>query len=89
MGANFWVDQSILRLPQGNVVFDDVRFDNEAEAILARGGRVFRLIRPTLGAVGGAEGHASERGVSDHLITNEIVNLGDPMLAAATILAHL
>jgi hypothetical protein len=52
------------------VVFDDVRFDNEAEAILNAGGVIIRINRPGVAQMA----HASELGVSDHLITTTIDN---------------
>lgn len=54
-------------------VMKDIRFDNEAEWILDKGGVVLMLHR----SVGGiAEEHKSERGVSDHLISKRIPNEG-------------
>lgn len=58
------------------IVVADVRFDNEAEAIRARGGQVWQVIRP--GADGHFGGHSSERGVSPDLIDRVIVNAGTP-----------
>lgn len=53
------------------IVADDVRFDNEAAAIRAMGGRVIRIERPGAGSRSGA-GHASElwRGTPDLVILN-------------------
>ena len=42
------------------VVITDCRFINEAEAIRAAGGVVWRIVRPGAGAQGGISGHASE-----------------------------
>ncbi len=42
-------------------VIPDVRFRNEAEAVLSWGGEVWRVDRPGAGATGGVAGHASER----------------------------
>lgn len=61
-----------------NVVCDDVRFDNEAEAIKALGGYVIKINRPdnikhAQGGVGIAN-HASEAGISKNLIDFEISN---------------
>jgi hypothetical protein len=53
------------------VVADDCRFDNEAAAIRAMGGRVIRVHRPGAGSASGA-GHSSEgwRGTPDAIIAN-------------------
>lgn len=45
-------------------VTDDVRFDNEAEWIHSKGGYVIQVSRPGFNG----DKHASEKGVSDHLI---------------------
>lgn len=58
------------------IVVADVRFDNEAESIRARGGKIWQVIRPGTDCHGG--GHASERGVSPELIDRVIVNAGTP-----------
>jgi hypothetical protein len=53
-----------------SVVVPDVRFDNEAELIRAKGGKIIEISRP------GCEGdaHSSEAGVSTHLINYHICN---------------
>lgn len=53
-----------------SVVFDDVRFDNEAKAIIERGGQVIEIIRP--GVTGMA--HASEAGLSRELVNAVVHN---------------
>lgn len=59
------------------VIVTDVRFDNEAEAIAAAGGEVWRIVRPQWRCLSGdAAAHASERGVGDHLVARTIVNGG-------------
>lgn len=50
-------------------IITDVRFDNEAEAILAAGGKVIQLTRGITG-----DGHTSEKGVSSHLISSVLDN---------------
>jgi hypothetical protein len=58
MGPNIWVNAWIRACPKSeNVVVDDVRFENEAQAIRDMGGIIVRVNRP--GAV--ADGHASEQ----------------------------
>jgi len=59
LDRNLWVDTEMAARAQvGRLVFDDVRFPNEAEAIVAAGGLLVRIDRPGAGA--GAAGHPSE-----------------------------
>jgi len=73
------------------VVITDVRFDNEAAAIVAAGGEVWKVTRPGWRCLSDdAATHSSEDGVSDHLITRIIDNSGSLddlklQLTAATI----
>jgi hypothetical protein len=73
------------------VVITDVRFDNEAQAVIDAGGEVWRVKRPGWrGLADDAAAHQSEAGVSDHLIARTIDNSGSlddlrAELAAATI----
>lgn len=59
-----------------NVVITDVRFDNEAEAIRRNGGVVVKIVRDEAGLTGGTGRHASEAGVSEHLIHERLPNNG-------------
>lgn len=56
-----------------SVVVCDVRFDNEAEAITAAGGRIWRIYRPEHAS---SDSHASEAGISEALISRRIFNDG-------------
>lgn len=56
IGDTLWIDAA-LRGFSGPTVFDDCRFQNEADAIRARGGVVMRIYRPGVGPV---NGHISE-----------------------------
>jgi hypothetical protein len=73
------------------VVITDVRFDNEAQAVIDAGGEVWRVTRPGWRCLAEeAAAHQSEAGVSDHLIARIIDNSGslDDLrgeLSAATI----
>lgn len=58
---NYWVKRWKETLPEGNVVVDDVRFINEAQAIIANGGTLIRITRPDI-TTGGE--HVSE---TEHL----------------------
>jgi hypothetical protein len=61
-GEDFWVDAAFAALPANrDVVFTDVRYRNEAEAIQAAGGYVIKVNRP--GRVG--SGHVSETDLAD------------------------
>lgn len=63
-GQDFWVNYAISRLEDGaRVVFTDVRFPNEAEAVKALGGKVWRIERPGVEA---ANGHASEHALDSY-----------------------
>lgn len=44
---DFWIEAAFMKPYQGvTVIFDDVRFPNEAAAIQKRGGTVIRVVRP-------------------------------------------
>jgi hypothetical protein len=59
------------------VVVTDVRFDNEAAAVTAEGGEVWRVIRPGWKCLDeAAAGHSSEAGVSERFVTRTITNAG-------------
>lgn len=73
---DFWMVRADISLAtdpmySGGFVMKDIRFDNEAEWVLDKGGVVLQLHRS---AGGIPEEHASERGVSSHLITARIPN---------------
>jgi hypothetical protein len=75
IGADVWVDLAFKAIPDGaRVVFTDVRFPNEAEAIRNLGGQVWRVTRPN---VGPANGHASETALDDYEFDVTIRNDGD------------
>lgn len=60
-----------------SVVVTDVRFDNEAQAIIDAGGEVWKVARPGWRCLdAGTSGHQSEAGVSEHLIARTIDNSG-------------
>ena len=56
-GKNFWVDLVLNNLKSFHVVISDVRFTNEADAIRAKGGQIWRVNRVGIGPV---TGHSSE-----------------------------
>lgn len=70
-----WTELAMQRVGQVTnqgftAVFDDCRFDNEAQAIRNNGGIVVRIDRPDLPP---PMEHASERGVAPHLINYTIM----------------
>lgn len=81
---NIWVDQAMalvdFSLRKGfHVCITDLRFDDEAEAVLNAGGHVVRISRPATPRLGIAEAaHLSEAGISPHLISYSLHNDGTP-----------
>lgn len=70
-GENFWVDLAIERIPDGSkVVFADVRFPNEAQAVKNLGGQVWRVVRD---GVEPANGHISEHALDDYQDFDQVV----------------
>lgn len=76
LGETVWADRGLAtaRLLGGRVVFTDVRFDVEAAAVTAAGGRVVHVLRP--GPAVPADPHASEAGIDPRWISATIVNDG-------------
>jgi hypothetical protein len=71
-GDSFWVDQAMRQIPDGaKVVFTDVRFPNEAEAIRAIGGEIWRIDRPGISA---ANAHPSEHALDKYEFDARITN---------------
>lgn len=75
-GEDFWVNLAINRANtlDTKVVFSDVRFLNEAEAIFKQFGDLWKITRP---GVGPANGHVSEtEALSFSPISHDVVNDG-------------
>jgi hypothetical protein len=73
LGQNVWVDLTLAGVDDDeDVVITDVRFANEALAILNRGGHVIRVTRPGVGPV---NDHPSERAL-DGMLLPEVGNDG-------------
>lgn len=80
IGENLWVDAAITSAKATmewdtdvSVVFDDVRFQNELEAICSAGGKVVRLVRS---GVGVNLSHESERQIGDLPVDAIVLNNG-------------
>ena len=80
VGPTVWVDRVLRQWRDGGkhrCVITDVRYDNEAEAILAEGGTIILIDRPDNAALPGLAGqHESERGIDPRLIRITVYNDG-------------
>lgn len=93
-GEDFWINAAINKakalMSQGySVVFDDVRFTNEAEAIVANYGCMIRVIRP--GVKPTASDHPSEGQLDDYPCAYRIINDSTPAvleLEVANLMKH-
>lgn len=73
-GPNFWVEQAIASIPDGNkVVFADVRYPNEANAIRYLGGKVLWVNREGVEAL---NDHPSENSLNTFDFDDTIENNG-------------
>jgi len=70
-----WVRSLFHRLRTSGGIISDVRFENEAREIRARGGIVIALSRP---GTGSDDAHISEKPLPAELITAHLVNDKDP-----------
>lgn len=80
-GPDFWVDQITWERDCDVLIFTDCRFANEAEAIRARSGEVWRIVRPR--ARSGE--HVSEKALPGELVDMEILNAGTLQDLARTV----
>lgn len=79
-GQDFWVEELLRHWePFDRWVVTDVRFPNEAKAIIDHGGTLIRVIRP---GFDGVNGHVSETAMRDFPVTDTIVNDGSLMQLA-------
>ena len=69
---DIWILRAMAGL-KGDTVITDVRFDNEAEAIIAKGGEVWKVERGGVETIADAS-HKSEGGVSSKYISRVITN---------------
>ena len=70
-----WLRSLFARIPPQGAIISDVRFPNEAQAILDRGGIVFRVNRPGLPQ---GDGHLSEVPLPPELVTVDLWNTKAP-----------
>lgn len=73
---------------RGGVILTDVRFPNEAEAIRAAGGRIWRVVRSAECLAAEAAKHSSEAGLPDELIDRVIENNGTQADLEAAVMTH-
>jgi hypothetical protein len=75
---DLWVRLAMRRAREhGDTVITDVRFDNEAEAVLAGGGEVWQVARPTPSCLRQeTASHSSEAGISQRFVGLTIQNSG-------------
>ena len=80
LGDTVWINAVFSQWDRAGrppVVIADVRYPNEAEAILAHGGYIVRIVRPDNATLTGeAAAHISEQDIPDDLVTVEITNDG-------------
>ena len=57
-----------------NAIVTDVRFDNEAEFLAAKGYEIIKVVNPRMGLVVSA--HCSEEGINESLIDHYLINDG-------------
>lgn len=74
--GDIWVKAAMRQMgtDPSPVIFTDVRFENEARAIVESGGRVYRVIRSCNPVT--VPSHASEQGIDGQWITASIFNDG-------------
>ena len=74
LGQDVWVNALFNTPNKGRLVISDVRFPNEAQAIKARGGLLWRVERPGFGP---ANDHMSEVALDGYAYDGVIQNTGD------------
>lgn len=73
MAASIQIDALTSPDCRSHIVFDDVRFENEADNIRARGGRIVHILRD----IGDTDSHASENGIEIQIEDIVIHNMGN------------
>jgi hypothetical protein len=70
-GEDFWVNIALNKIRSFHTVISDVRFPNEAEAIKAKGGVVWRVNRPNITPI---TNHYSEVAMDDYSFDLTLIN---------------
>jgi hypothetical protein len=75
LGENIWIETALRGYTSHSapVVITDVRFDNEAQAVVNAGGHVIKIERPGYARV---NSHVSDAGIDPALLSATIVNDG-------------
>lgn len=74
-GEDFWVNLALNNVPDGSkIVVADVRFKNEADAIKAAGGKIWRIVRD---GIEPANDHVSETALDNYNFDIIFLNAGD------------
>lgn len=77
-GPDVWINMLLAKAygaGHRRIVIPDIRFDNEAEAVIGHTGVVWKIVRSNIEPVAS---HVSEQGVSGRLIDEVIYNDGEP-----------
>ncbi len=82
VSQTIWIDRLMRQVEHWaaagrGVTVCDVRFNDEAEAIIAAGGAVWRIYRSEHWIGGEAARHSSEAGIDERYISRRIYNHGD------------
>ena len=82
VSQTLWIDRLMRQVEHWaaagrGVTVCDVRFNDEAEAIIAAGGRIWRVYREEHWIGGEAARHSSEAGIDERYISRRLYNRGD------------
>ena len=86
LNSNVWVMPVLNDLGTTHCVITDVRFENEAQAIISMGGELWRIERPGVGPV---NNHISESELKDYTFDKLIINDGTFDDLKDKVLGHL
>lgn len=72
IARDLWINYLMRRSAGQRLVVPDIRFENEAQAILKQGGLILKVVRPGVEIVEST--HSSEAGIPDSLVDHTFVN---------------
>lgn len=72
IAQDLWINYLMRRATGQRLVVPDIRFENEAQAIIKQGGIILKVVRPGVEIVEST--HASEAGIPDSLVDHTFVN---------------